>query len=110
MGPAVPGHHLAVGKRVERVRAVPGLRRRNPAGHLPYQRHLIRQRPLPARGQGQGTSEVHGCGVGDFSYRLRVPALRGRGDLCFVSLEHRDLDLVPVLIDRDRGLYLIAVH
>ena len=54
MGPAVPGDHPAVGERVERVRAVPGLRRRNPAGHLQHQRHRIPQRPLPARGEGQG--------------------------------------------------------
>ncbi len=51
---AVPGEHPAVGARLERVRSVPGLRRRNPPGHLQHQRHRISQRPLPARSQGPG--------------------------------------------------------
>jgi putative transposase len=53
-GQQYPAITPAVGKRLERVRAVPGLRRRNPAGHLQHQRHRIRQRPLPERGQGPG--------------------------------------------------------
>lgn len=48
------GDHPAVGERLVRVRTVPGLRRRNPSSHLQHERHRIRQRPLPACGQGQG--------------------------------------------------------
>ena len=55
VGQPVPGRHPAMGKRVERIRAVPGLRRRNPPGHLQHERDRIRQRPLPARPQGPGT-------------------------------------------------------
>ena len=40
------------GKRLGRVRAVPGLRSRDPPGDLLDQRDRVRERPDPARGQG----------------------------------------------------------
>lgn len=52
-GRQYPAITRCVGERVERVRAVFGLRRGDPPGHLQHQRHRIRQRPLPARDPGQ---------------------------------------------------------
>ena len=43
--------HPIVGERLERVRAVPGLRRRDPTGHLLDERHRILECPLPQSGQ-----------------------------------------------------------
>ena len=52
VGRPVPGDHPAVGERLGGVRAVPGLRRRDPPGHLLDERDRVDQRPLPARGAG----------------------------------------------------------
>ena len=52
MGAALPGDHPALGERLERVRAVPGLRRRDPPGHLLHERDRVTQRPLPAGDPG----------------------------------------------------------
>ena len=48
VGCPVSGDHPAVGERLERVRAVPGLRRRDPPSHLLDQCRGVDQRPLPA--------------------------------------------------------------
>ncbi len=50
LGPAVPGDRAAVGERLGRVRPLPGLRRRDPDGHLQHQRDRVGQRPHPPRG------------------------------------------------------------
>ncbi len=48
-GCAISGDHPTVGERLERVRAVPGLRLRDPTRHLLDERRRIHERPLPAR-------------------------------------------------------------
>jgi putative transposase len=45
MGEALPGYHTAVGKRVGRIRAVPGLRPGNKDGDLHDERDRVDQRP-----------------------------------------------------------------
>ena len=47
VGQAVSGDHPAVGERLVGVRAVPGLRRRDPQDHLLDQRDRVAERPLP---------------------------------------------------------------
>ncbi len=47
LGRAVSGDRQVVGERLGRVRAVPGLRRRDPQGHLLDQRDRERERPHP---------------------------------------------------------------
>jgi hypothetical protein len=49
LGSPVPGDHPTLGERLERIRAVLGLRRGNPTRHLQHECHRITQRPLPAR-------------------------------------------------------------
>ena len=51
-GKPVPGDQPAVAQRLGGVRAVPGLRRRDPQDHLLHQRDRVAQRPLPAGGPG----------------------------------------------------------
>jgi len=48
VGTEVPSDRATLGERLERVRAVPRLRRRDPAGDLLDQRDRVDQRPLPA--------------------------------------------------------------
>jgi putative transposase len=55
MGRPVPGDHAAVGERLERVRAVPGLPRRDPPHHLLHKRGGITECPLPAGDSGPRT-------------------------------------------------------
>ncbi len=52
MGRPVPGDHPALGERLERVRAVPGLRRRDPPRYLLHERGGILECPLPAGHSG----------------------------------------------------------
>ena len=52
LGRPLPGDHRALAVGVVGVRAVPGLRRRDPQGDLRDQRHRKPQRPLPASDQG----------------------------------------------------------
>ena len=52
-GTALRGGHPAVGERVGGVHPVPGLRHRDPDGHLLDERDRVAERPLPAGGQGQ---------------------------------------------------------
>lgn len=52
VGPAVSSDHPALGICLGRVRAVLGLRRRDPTRHLLHERHRVVERPLPARGPG----------------------------------------------------------
>ena len=47
-GKPYPGDHQAVGERLDRVRAVPGLRRGDPQDHLLDQCDRVVERPLPA--------------------------------------------------------------
>ena len=56
-GEQVPGDRPAVGERLGRVRAVPGLRRRDPQGHLHDQRDRVASTPGSAgRSRPAGTS------------------------------------------------------
>ena len=55
VGQAVPGDQPAVAQRLVGVRAVPGLRRRDPQDHLLHERDRVDQRPLPAGGPGPRT-------------------------------------------------------
>ena len=51
LGPAVSGDRAVVGERLGRVRAVPGLRCRDPRGHLLDERDRVGQCPYPSGGQ-----------------------------------------------------------
>jgi hypothetical protein len=52
MGPAISGDRAALGVLLGRVRAVPGVRRGDPAGDLHEERDRVDQCPLPEGGQG----------------------------------------------------------
>jgi hypothetical protein len=61
-GKAVPGDQQALGERLERVRPVPGLRRRDPARDLLDERDRVAERLLPTRSQSQrALPERHRC-------------------------------------------------
>jgi hypothetical protein len=52
LGQALPGGRAAVGERLGGVHPVPGLRRGDPARHLPGERDRVPERPVPAGDQG----------------------------------------------------------
>ncbi len=56
VGCPVPGDHPIVGERLERARAVPGLRRRDPTRHLLDERRRILECPLPRAIRARGPS------------------------------------------------------